>query len=308
MFSRKFFLLGVIFGLIALAVFLFTKPDGKLHIVFCDVGQGDAAYIRTPDGKDMLIDGGPDTSVLACLGRHMPFWDRHINIVVVTHPQKDHAGGIDDVVTRYKVDHLILGPEGTDILDYVALRQVMRMRNIPTTLLYAGDTFSLGPVRMDVLWPSRAWIEGLIDTGELTVASTSARLASGAILGYQTGRDLNDFSYYMKLIYGTFDVLFTGDGDARIQPEIINTAMLSPVEAVKFPHHGSKTGMLPEFLEKIQPDVAVISVGKNSYGHPTDDALRLLRSHGVQTRRTDLDGDVEIISDGINWRVASHKK
>lgn len=308
MVSRRFFLLGAIFGFIALTVFLFAVPDRMLHIVFCDVGQGDAAYIQTPDGKDMLIDGGPDTSVLLCLGRHMPFWDRRINVVAVTHPQKDHIGGIDEVIARYRVDHLILGPEGTDISDYRALRAVLQKRKTRVSILYAGDMFDLGDAHIRLLWPSREWITQMIDGGELTAGTSAARLVSGQMLGYQTQRDLNDFSLYMRLTYGSFDALFTGDGDMRIQPEIINDPALAPVEVLKFPHHGSKTGILPEFLEKIHPDFAVISVGKNSYGHPSQESLQLLHSRAVQISRTDVSGDVEIVSNGRDWQVLSQRR
>lgn len=308
MFSRKLFLLGMVFGSIALLVFLFTRSDGKLHIVFCDVGQGDAAYIRTPGGADMLIDGGPNNRVLVCLGKHMPFWDRRIDVVVATHPQKDHIGGIDDVVARYQVDHLVIGPEGADTTDYQTLRSTIESRGTRVSILYAGDTFDLGKIHIRVLWPSRRWIAGMIDDGELTVGSSSARLASGQVLGYQTRRDLNDFSYYMKLTYGTFDALFTGDGDMRIQPDILADSMLTPVEVLKFPHHGSKTGILPEFLDAVKPDLAVISVGKNSYGHPSKEALALLSNRAIKIQRTDRDGDVEIVSDETIWRAFSTKQ
>lgn len=308
MFSRKLFLLGTIFGCIALFVFLITRPDGKLHIVFCDVGQGDASYIRTPGGADMLIDGGPNQSVLLCLGRHMPFWDRRINVVVVTHPQKDHVGGIDDVLARFGVDHLVIGPEGADTADYQTLRATIANRATHVSMLYAGDTFDLGKIHIRVLWPSRQWIGRMIDNGELTAGSSSVQLASGQVLGYQTRRDLNDFSYYMKLTYGTFDALFTGDGDMRIQPDILADSMLTPVEVLKFPHHGSKTGILPEFLDAVKPDLAVISVGKNSYGHPSIEALELLGNRAIKIQRTDRDGDVEIVSDGTVWQSFSYKQ
>ena len=87
---RGYVISGIITGCILLVSFLFTLPDGKLHIFFCNVGQGDAVYIRFPDGRDMLVDGGPNDTVLQCLGRHMPFWDREITMVVNSRPQNDH--------------------------------------------------------------------------------------------------------------------------------------------------------------------------------------------------------------------------
>ena len=98
---------GIITGCILLVSFISSLPDGKLHIFFCNVGQGDAVYVRFPDGRDMLVDGGPNDTVLQCLGRAMPFWDREINIVVNTHPQNDHLKGLISVVNRFKVDYVI---------------------------------------------------------------------------------------------------------------------------------------------------------------------------------------------------------
>src|SRR3972149_6329793 len=112
MFNKKYFLFGFLIGFILLTSYFFSLPDGKLHIIFCDVGQGDAAYIRTPNNQDMLIDGGPDDKVLSCLGRHMPFYDRTIDVVVLTHPQKDHLQGLISVVERYTVKYFVMGVEG----------------------------------------------------------------------------------------------------------------------------------------------------------------------------------------------------
>ena len=90
---------GIVTGCIILFSFFGTIPDGKLHVVFCNVGQGDAAYIRFPDGRDMVVDGGPDDKILGCLGKHMPFWDRSIDIVAMTHPPKDHMQGLIAVLS-----------------------------------------------------------------------------------------------------------------------------------------------------------------------------------------------------------------
>jgi len=94
----RYLIAGGLAGIVIIFSFVWLQPDGRLHIVFCNVGQGDAAYIRFPDGRDMLLDGGPDNGrVLTCLGRHMPFWDRHLTIVAMTHPQADHMGGLPAV-------------------------------------------------------------------------------------------------------------------------------------------------------------------------------------------------------------------
>lgn len=278
--NKKYFLSGVVIGGILLFSFFLSLPDGKLHVVFCNVGQGDAAYIRTPNNQDMLIDGGPDNKVLSCLGKYMPFYDRTIDLVLLTHPQKDHLQGLISVVERYTVKHFVIGVVGNETEGYRKLVEAIQKKKVPTRNLYLGDTFSLGSVKFSVLWPERSWV------------------SDKSVLGLSTDTGLNSFSYFLHLSYGSFDALFTGDGDSRIQPEIMRQANLPDIEVLKFPHHGSKTGILPEFLDKIHPELAVISVGKNSYGHPSKEAIELLSNRAIRIKRTDEDGNVEVISDG----------
>ena len=113
MLSKKHFLSGILIGLVLLSTYLFTLPDGRLHLVFCNVGQGDSTYIRTPSNLDMLIDGGPDDKVLSCLGRHMPFYDRTLDVVVLSHPQADHMRGLISVIQRYNVKYFVIGAVGS---------------------------------------------------------------------------------------------------------------------------------------------------------------------------------------------------
>ncbi|MBI2616670.1 hypothetical protein HYW55_00890 [Candidatus Gottesmanbacteria bacterium] len=298
MFSKKYFIIGILFGLILLGGYLFSLPDGLLHIVFCNVGQGDGAYIRTPENLDMVIDGGPNDSILLCLGKHMPFYDRTIDIVLLTHPQKDHLQGLISLIKRYSVKYFISGLEENDTEGYRMLIEELSRQQIPLKNLFAGDHFELGSVEFTVVWPEKNWVFSHVD-----LADYPNSLISGAILGLSTETDINDFSYYINLSYGSFHTLFTGDGDIRIQPDILRLGLLQPVTVLKVPHHGSKTGMSREFLDFIRPELAVISVGKNSYGHPSKEAIDLLRNRSIQLRRTDVDGDIEVVSDGKSWQV-----
>ncbi len=288
----------MLIGVVLLFVAIFSLPDGKLHIFFCNVGQGDAAYIRTPSNQDMLIDGGPDDRVLSCLGRHMPFYDRTIDVVVLSHPQKDHMQGLISVIQRYNVKYFIIGVEKNETAGYKLLVQELKKKNINFKNLYTGDKFYLGKVEFDILWPERKWVAQKVQSSKL-----KAQNLNSAVLGLSTDTDLNDFSYYIDLKYGIFNALFTGDGDRQIQPDIMKAAIINPIDVLKFPHHGSKTGILPEFLDLVKPKLAVISVGKNSYGHPTREALDLLSTRSITTKRTDLDGDVEVVSDGRSWII-----
>lgn len=302
MFSKKYFLGGVIVGLVLVGAFFKSLPDGKLHIVFCSVGQGDAAYIRTPSNQDMLIDGGPDDSVLSCLGRHMPFFDRTIDVVMLSHPQKDHLQGLLSVIQRYRVETFVIGGEQNSTEGYKEFISLLKKNQISTKTLFSGDSLRIGKVDFDILWPSRTWF----------ATKTQSRFAferssDEAVLGMISDEDINSFSYFLNIRYGNFSTLFTGDGDSKIQPEIMHEISIPHADILKYPHHGSKTGILSSFLDLVRPTLAVISVGKNSFGHPSKEALQLLMSRQVEYARTDQRGDIEVVSDGKGYQVKSQK-
>lgn len=318
-----YLLVGITTGLVVLLGFFTSLPDGKLHIVFCAVGQGDAAYIRFPDGRDMLVDGGPNNAVLDCLGRHMPFWDRHINIVLLTHPQKDHMQGLITVLDRYSTDYFVRSDITNTSDGYKELLAVIGRRNVKQKFVTTGETVSVGSTTLSVLWPSSDEI-ALFKRHSL--ADSQESVLRGSVLG-SSSVDLNDGSIVFTLRYGNFDALFTGDADTHVESQWRDTVLSFPrrlaslsrsgresslqqpnlaldgLEVLKYPHHGSKTAMTPEFLERLKPKFTIISVGKNSYGHPSEAALAALATQAIQVKRTDKAGDIEVVSDGREWRV-----
>lgn len=296
--SKRHFIAGMLIGMILLYFYVYTLPDGRLHLVFCNVGQGDAIYIRTPSNQDLLIDGGPDDKVLSCLGKNMPFYDRTIDVVILSHPQDDHLKGLLLVLARFKVKNFVVGVVGNETEGYQKLIGLLKEKNIPLKNLYTGDSFSLGQVKVSIFWPEKKWLAANLSSS-LSDLSTLSNLP---VLGLTTTRqELNDFSHILHLSFGSFDALFTGDADSHIQPEIMRLIDLPEVEVLKFPHHGSKYGALAEFLEKVSPELAVISVGKNPWGHPTEETLKLLNSKAIKIKRTDREGDIEVVSNGQTW-------
>lgn len=286
---------GITTGFIVLLLFIWTQPDGKLHIVFCNVGQGDAAYVRFADGRDMLVDGGPDTSVLSCLGRHMPFWDREINLVVNTHPQSDHLKGLISVLDRYKVDSVVRSDLTNPADVYTQFIDAIKTHHVPVHLVTRGERITIGATSLSFLWPS-----------DQQIALMNPKGADGNVLGTST-IDLNDGCLVFALRYGTFDALFTGDADSHVEANYDRLQVFKdPVEILKVPHHGSKTGMTKEFVDWVEPAVAVISVGKNTYGQPAKEAIDMLQSVNSRILRTDQKGDIEVISDGKQYTVVSH--
>lgn len=280
--SIGYLISGITTGIILLVSVLFSLPDGRLHVVFCDVGQGDAAYIRFPDGRDMLIDGGPNNAVLGCLSSHMPFWDRSLDLVVLTHPQKDHLQGLIEVAKRYHIGRFLKSDVANTTEGYAMLTTALSDGNIPVALVAQGETIRLSQSALSVLWPQQ-----------------------GNVLGATT-TNVNDFSVVFHLRYGTFDAVLPGDADTRVEAGYRDTPLaVDGIEVLKVPHHGSKTGMSTAYLDWLNPRLAVISVGKNTYGHPAPEILDMLSQRAIHMLRTDQAGDIEIVADGINWKIIS---
>ncbi len=288
---------GITTGLIILIGFIWTQPDGLLHIVFCNVGQGDSAYVRFPDGRDMLVDGGPDNGLaLTCLGRHMPFWDRHINIVVMSHPQADHMGGLVEVFKRFSVDYFVRSDADNNTDIYKSLLTAVNERHVPVRYVTAGDQIAIGSTSLLMIWPSFEQLARAKPTAE-TVAHV------GVAVG-----NLNDDCLVFVLRYGNFDAVFPGDADRDVEANYTGLQVFhNPVEILKVPHHGSKTGMNLAFIDWLKPQLAVISVGKNTYGQPAKEAVDMLQNVGSRVLRTDQKGDIEVTSDGIRWSVKTEK-
>ena len=269
-------------GFILFLAFLITLPDGKLRITFCDVGQGDSAYVHFPDGHDMLIDGGPDSRVLSCLGHMMPFWDRHIDLVLLTHAEKDHFEGLTEVVKRYQVGYLIRSDSQNVGPEYQWLVAAIFSRHVPVKTVFAGDQITVGGVVLSFLWPTRQYL-----------AQSPSQEGSQ-----------NEHGLVVHLRYGVFDTLFSADADSQVEQQYIDAAGFpDAIEVLKVPHHGSATGMTQGFISWVHPKLAVISVGKNNpYHHPSPQALSLLKSIGSLIFRTDQQGEIQTVSDGKNWK------
>ncbi len=270
-------------------------PDNKLHVYFCDVGQGDGALI-VQGLTQLVIDMGPDDSILNCLSNYMPFYDHQIEAAIITHPQQDHMGGLTSVIQNYSLLQLFIPPAENNIRVYRKLLAENAAGKLPVLNAYTGDLLKLHDFQFQSVWPSREFVEEHLPS----IATESAK-----VLGVTTdGSDLISFAVVGYLSYGDFDILFTGDADAPVESAELETGLLRPVEVLKVPHHGSKTGMIDEWLDVLKPQVAVISVGKNnSYHHPTNKALEQLSKFTSDIHRTDLEGTIEIVSDGKKWWV-----
>jgi competence protein ComEC len=289
-----------------------TPSSEILKITFCNVGQGDAILISLSTTQ-MLVDGGPDSKVLECLNKQMPMADKTIEMAVITHPDQDHMGGMIAVLQNYQVSQLATIPVGKDTLVYQKfLQTIQQYNNITISNLFSGDRFRLGKIQATVIWPERFWvasrtIETQSSSTGLTTSITSLQSkTTQAVLGAQTNHsDVNDFSIVLHLKYGNFDLLLNGDAEAEVQDEQLQTNLVPQnIEVMSEPHHGSRNGLLDEWLSIVSPELAVISVGANNrYGHPVPEITSRLQNSGVRILRTDQRGDIVVETDGQGWWI-----
>lgn len=279
-------LLIILLGSILWLVQSYQFSDGKLRIVFCDVGQGDAIFLRTPQGSDILIDGGPNDSVLSCLSNHMPFWDRTIELVILTHPHADHLRGLQAVATRYTILNFYTENLANTAADYRKLIKTITQQHISITYMTAGDRLHTP------------------DGVELSIVTPTKEFLLNSSPGGMIGESKEFASISTMVKYGTFKALLTGDTQAPELEEAIASGFVQKVAILQSPHHGSKTGLSSVILDSLNPKLAVISVGaRNRYGHPHRETIELFRNRSVRVLRTDQYGEIEVISDGAAWRV-----
>jgi len=259
-----------------------TDGDGNLTLHFLDVGQGDAAAIRTPAGHWVLVDAGPAGEGTDA-GRRVvaPFLERHgarsLALAVVSHAHADHLGGLPSVMSRIRTG-LVLEP-GADVVDprYTEFLERLPRDGVPWHPARAGESFGIDGVRFSALHPTPGW--------------------------RHWGEDVNEDSVVLLVEYGEFQALFAGD--AGFPAESAMAGRIRRVDLLKVGHHGSRGSTGEAWLDALAPAVAVISLGRNDYGHPAPATLERLRAHGVAVHRTDREGTVSVVTDGTRMTVSS---
>jgi len=275
--KKAFVVLVILFGLNILAwvaVWNLSQPQ-LLEVVFFNVGQGDSIFIETPQGHQILIDGGPDETVLENLGKEMPFWDRTIDLIILSHPEHDHISGLIEVLKRYKVENILWTGVLRDTSEYKEWQKLIREEGAKIYIAQAGQNIEGGETSFNILFPFES-LEG------------------------KEVKNTNNSSVIVRLVYGDNSFLFTGDAYKSIERQLLETAI--DADVLKVGHHGSKTSSAQEFIEKVSPDIAVIQCGKdNHYGHPSQETLEILEKYGINIFRTDFNGDIKVISNGSNF-------
>lgn len=265
---KKTILVILLLGLTVVGYAWLSTDRLEAKVVFLDVGQGDSILISLPGQIEILIDGGPTDEVIASLGRYLPFFDRAIELVILTHPHADHLRGVNAMLERYNVGAVMLTGVRHESRTYERFFDLLRNEGARLYLAQAGDR---------VVWNGE----------EILTVLSPERIMLG-----QTVRDPNQTSIVTKLNLGGLTFLLSGDAEAEIERQLLAKNLAGDVDVLKVSHSGSRGGTSNEFLAATRPEVAVISVGQNSYGHPHPETLGRLGRLGSKILRTDERGDI----------------
>lgn len=263
--------LSSVLVLAGLAINYIEKPN-FLGVYFYDVGEGDSILIETPVQYQILIDGGPTDAVVQKIGRTLPFYDRKIELIILTHPDSDHLRGLIEVLRRYDTDMILTSNIKCETSICREWRRIIEEKKIPVKIAFPEEVISLGEnLTMRVLYA-------------FDIAQSNSD---------------NSGSLVLRLDYGNDSFLFTGDIEENTEEFLETSGAALAADVLKVAHHGSKTSTTQKFLEAVNPRIAVISAGKNNrYGHPADEILARLETFSSEILRTDQMGDIRIFSNG----------
>lgn len=255
--------------LLLLILFFTLKNNEKLAVYFLDVGQGDAILIRTPDGQNILIDGGPDNNLLYQVANHLPWWERTIDYLVITHYHTDHYVGFLSLLDKYQVKNILVTANLPNDFLYYQWLEKLKEKNIKPSVVRAGENFVLSP---DLNWQ--------------------------VLLADNQHEDLNENSIVIKLTYKDTDFLFMGDLPISGEQKLLVSGLNLDAEILKVGHHGSKYSSSEEFLKAVSPEICVIQSGlDNKFNHPHKEAISRLQELGCQIKNTQDLGTISLFFD-----------
>ena len=263
------FFYGVIIFIFVFVGFVFYleffQNDLKFYVF--DVGQGDAILIQTPEHYNILIDGGPDNAVVYKLGEYLSFYDRDIDLMILSHPHADHMVGLIEVIKRYKVKKILTTGVEYYSPDYLAWLDKISEKNIPVEIVdHLGRIPLGGEVELEILFPGESFLGREI-------------------------KNVNNASIVVKLIYASATIMLTGDFED--EESLLNKNLDLSADILKVGHHGSDTANSLEFLKAVSPSKAIISCGlDNKFDHPHPETIHNLDGLGVEILRTDSEGDI----------------
>lgn len=274
---HKYLLLCLVVAVILISREIALSSNGNLRWYVPYVGQGDAMLLTTPKGAQVVIDGGPNTDLLTILGTHMPWFDRTIELLVLTHPDSDHITALPELLKRYKVKQILMTGTQHSSGRYAAFLHQIKQQNITLisprfgTFLQTDDG-----VTIQVLWPLEQKV------GEVVHSA-------------------NHESIVLKVQFGNESILLTGDIEAAAEQAILASGQILQADYLKIAHHGSKTSTTTEFLQAVQPKYAIISSGiQNKFSHPHPEIIAKLTAANIPIWNTAEQGNFLLELSGKN--------
>lgn len=273
----------VLLSILLVFLLIYPKEDKKenlkeLEINYIDVGQGNAALIKI-NNKTILIDGGNRSNSRYYYNFIKNKNIKKIDYMIVSHYDEDHISGLISILENYEVSNVLCPDYKKDTKIYKSFKNSLKKSKANIIYPKKGDNFNISDARIKILWPNE----------------------------YKNNID-NDNSIILKLIHGNMSFLFTGDASINIENQLIYSGFNLKSDVVMLGHHGSKYSTSNEFLEEVDPKLAIISVGNNNrYGHPSNRVLKLLNNKNIKFLRTDIDGDITIKCDGNKIKVNTNK-
>lgn len=280
--NKRFIFLLIILNLITFSFVYEFSSDSELQVIFFDIGQGDSIFIETPQKHQIIIDSGPgDKTLLEKVSSVMPFWDKTIDLIILTHTDSDHISGFFELLDNYTIDKILWSGIGSDSVKARKWETMIGLEG--SSIYYSNDVnkIILGDVTMEIISPD----DYIID---------------------KYSKNVNDISVVSRLDYKDSSFLFTGDITSKVEKELLEKNISAGI--LKLAHHGSRHSTCEDFVREVNPIIAIIQVGKNSYGHPGQEVLTRLSNFGIKVLRNDLDGDIKISSDGFNYKIINNKK
>lgn len=279
--QKKIKIIIIFLGIFLGSIYIFYnyyhyQKNNDLEVSFIDVGQGDAIFIKTPEKHQVIIDFGSSQGIND-LNKKIPWWNKKIDLAIITHPHDDHIIGLIQIIKNYKVRNIMYTGIIFDSPAYLELLKEIEKKNIPLLIPQKNQSIKLGKdCNLDILFPWESFLNKEID-------------------------NLNNSSIISQLSCQNSKFLFMGDAEIEVENEILKKGINIKSDVLKIGHHGSITSSQQEFLEKVDPQIAIIMVGKNNkFNHPSLRVLKRLEKLKIKTFRTDLDGTITIISDGKN--------
>ena len=250
----------------------FQVSNHNLQFHFIDVGQGDSSLIITPKSKTILIDAGDEAHAKKVVSYIREQGIEKLDLVIATHPDADHIGGMDKVIKNFDIDVFAMPDVSAKTNQYKQIQRELKTKKMKATRLYQGDEVQIDDdIDFEILSPVKG----------------------------KKYDDTNEYSIVAKIVYKDTSFILMGDATMENEVDIINNVLDIDIDVLKLGHHGSSTSSSDYFITKTSPKIAIISCGKNNkYGHPHQEVMRVLKKHGVTPYRTDEMGDIVITSDG----------